>query len=62
MDSSDGAAEGDLKMTDTEKISLISKMIVDFREYNETEDMRSGAVAMVTAINSVVEFEEETAK
>lgn len=44
-------------MTDSEKIQLITKMIVDFWEFNSDEDMRSGAVAMVAAINSVVEFE-----
>ena len=45
-------------MTDTEKIELIGKMISDFWEFNSEEDMRAGAVAMVTAINTVVEFEE----
>ena len=47
-------------MTDTEKVNLISKMIADFWEFNETEDMRNGAVSMVTAINAVVDFEEDT--
>lgn len=46
-------------MTDPQKINLISKMIADFWEFNEPEDMRASAVAMVTAINSVVEFEED---
>ncbi len=44
-------------MTDTQKINLIS-MIADFWEYNEPEDMKAGAVAMVTAICSVVDFKE----
>ena len=45
-------------MTDSEKIKLISRMITDFWEFNSEEDVHNGAVAMVTAINSVVEFEE----
>ena len=44
-------------MTDTEKVNLISKMIADFWEYNDTEDVRNGSVAMVTAIGTVVDFE-----
>lgn len=43
-------------MTDTEKIKLISRIITDFWEFNEKEDMRNGAVAIVTAICSVVDF------
>ena len=43
-------------MTNTEKVKLISKMIGDFRELNSEEDMHNGAVAMVNAIFSVVEF------
>lgn len=43
-------------MTDSEKVKLIDKLIADFWEYNSEEDMRNGAVAMVTAILSVVEF------
>lgn len=46
-----------MRMTDTEKVKLINRMIADFWEFNETEDMRNGAVAMVTAICTVVEFE-----
>lgn len=46
-------------MTDTEKLNLISKMIADFWEYNEPEEARAGAMAIVTAINSVVEYEED---
>lgn len=45
-------------MTDREKLNLISMMIADFWEFNEKEHMEKGAVAMVTAINSVVEFGE----
>ena len=45
-------------MTDTQKINLIGKMIADFWEFNEPEEMKAGAVAMVTAICSVVDFEE----
>lgn len=48
-------------MTDTEKIALIGKMIGDFWEYNGPEDVRNGAVGIVTAINSVVEFGEDGA-
>lgn len=46
-------------MTDTEKVALIGKIIADFWEYNDDEDMHGGAVAIVTAINSVVEFGED---
>lgn len=46
-------------MSDSEKIQLITKMIGDFWEFSSNEDMRSGAGAMVTAINTVVEFEED---
>lgn len=46
-------------MTDTEKITLISKIIADFWEYNSDENMKNGAVAIITAINSVVEFGED---
>lgn len=45
-------------MSDTEKLKLINKMIADFWEYNDTEDMRNGAVALVTAINTIAEFGE----
>ena len=44
-------------MTDTEKVKLISQMISDFWDFNEKEHMENGAVAMVTAIYSVAEFE-----
>ena len=44
-------------MSDTDKVRLISQMISDFWEFNEAEDMRNGAVAMVTAIYPVVEME-----
>lgn len=46
-------------MKDAEKVKLISKLIADFWEFNETEDMRNGAVAIVTAISTIVDFEEE---
>ena len=52
-----GAAEGGLTMSDSEKIKLISRMISDFWEFNEKEHMENGAVAMVTAIYTVVEME-----
>ena len=44
-------------MSDSEKIKLISRMISDFWEFNEKEHMENGAVAMVTAIYTVVEKE-----
>lgn len=46
-------------MTDTEKVQLISRIIADFWEYNEPEDMRNGAAVIVTAISSVVDFGED---
>lgn len=45
-------------MTDTEKIALITKIIGDFWEYSTSEERKSGTVAIVTAINSAVEFGE----
>lgn len=45
-------------MTDSEKLKLISRLITDFWEFNEKEQMEKGAVAMVTAICSIVDFEE----
>lgn len=49
-------------MTDCEKIKLISRMITDFWEFNSEEDMHNGAVALVTAICSVVDFGEAIPK
>lgn len=46
-------------MTDSDKLKLIKKMIDDFWGFNEAEDMRNGAVAIVTAISTIVDFEEE---
>lgn len=45
-------------MNDTEKIALITEIIGDFWEYSTSEERKSGAEAIVTAINSVVEFGE----
>lgn len=46
-------------MNDTEKLSLISKMIADFLGYSTDEKITTGAETLVIAINAVVEFEGE---
>ena len=46
-------------MTDTEKVDLIGNIIADFWGYNSDEKITTGAEGIVTAINSVVEFESE---
>ena len=46
-------------MTDTEKVKLISRIISDFWEFNDQEEAKNNAAAMVTAIGSVVDFGED---
>ena len=43
-------------MTDREKLELIAVLIADFWEFNEKDQMENGAVAMITAINTIVEY------
>lgn len=43
-------------MNDSEKVALISKIIADYWEYNSDEQMEAGAVTVITAINSVIDF------
>lgn len=45
-------------MSDSEKICLIGKMIADFWEYNDEQTQKDGAMALVTAICTVADFEE----
>lgn len=45
-------------MSDAEKIRLIRKVITDFWEYNSDAHMEQGAVAIVTAIYTIAEFED----
>ena len=47
-------------MNDSEKLILIDKMIADFWEYCSNEQQTAGAVAFITAISTVVNFEEAT--
>lgn len=44
-------------MTDTEKVMLINRIILDFLEWNKFEDAKIGAIHVVNAITSVAEFE-----
>lgn len=46
-------------MTDGEKLRLIDKMIADFWEFHDSEKYEIGAEVFVTAIYSVIAFEEE---
>lgn len=43
-------------MTDTEKVALIATVIKEFWDYNDEKHMENGAMAMVTAISSIVDF------
>lgn len=43
-------------MTDSEKLALIRNMIEDYWNFNSEEQLERGAVCMVAAIYSVVEF------
>lgn len=45
-------------MSDTEKITLIRKMISQFWEYHNQETITKSAEVLVTAINSVIEYKE----
>lgn len=49
---------GGLTMSDTEKITLIRKMISQFWEYHNQETITKSAEVLVTAINSVIEYKE----
>lgn len=44
-------------MTDNEKLALIDKMIADFWEWSETEERNNGAIHVLNAVSSVLEFE-----
>lgn len=44
-------------MTDSEKIALIDRVIADFWELNETEDRNLGAIHVLNAISSILDFE-----
>ena len=46
-------------MTDREKLALIGTIIADFWGYSSDDKITAGAEAIVVAINSVVEFENE---
>lgn len=46
-----------MKMTDSEKLALIDRMIADFWEWNETAERNVGAIHVLNAISSVLEFE-----
>lgn len=43
-------------MTDTEKVALIAKLISDFWDRNEAEDRKDGAIHVVNAIDTVLQF------
>ena len=43
-------------MTDTEKVDLIHEIINDFWEFKNEEQRKHGAIVLVNAITSVVEF------
>ena len=43
-------------MTDSEKVNLIHEIINDFWEYNNDDQCKQGAIVLVNAIASVVEF------
>ena len=44
-------------MTDSEKIALIDKIIVDFWNMNTTEEQANSAASLIVAISTVVRFE-----
>lgn len=46
-------------MTDTEKITLIDNMLADFWEFHDQEEIKEGAVYVLTAIGSVLNFKLE---
>lgn len=46
-------------MTDTEKINLIAQMIADFWGNHGDNEITTGGAFIVSAINTVVEFENE---
>ena len=41
------------------KLNLINKIIAEYWEYNEKEQIINGAPAIITAISTVVDFEED---
>lgn len=49
-------------MPDSEKIALIDRMIADFWEWNEEEDRKIGAIHIVNAISSILNFDGERKK
>ena len=46
-----------MSMTDSEKITLIDHMIVDFWEFNNDDQIKEGAMHLLTAISSVLNFQ-----
>jgi len=44
-------------MSDSEKIKPIGRMITDFWICNDANDVQDGAVALLNAIGTVVDFE-----
>lgn len=48
-------------MTDSEKLRLINDMICDFWKYSDSPEGTSGAITMLDAISSVIEFKTENA-
>ena len=46
-------------MTDTEKIKLIDGILADFWEVNDCDQTKEGALYVLTAIGSVVNFKLE---
>ena len=43
-------------MTDREKLELIGTMIADFWEFNKMEYWEKGALAVVSAISTIVDY------
>ena len=45
-------------MTDSEKVKLIHKLIQDFWDYNSDDEIKAGAMVLVSSISTVLEFGE----
>jgi hypothetical protein len=43
-------------MSDTEKIKLIQQLITDFWGFSSDDEVKQGAITLVTAIHSIIDF------
>ena len=43
-------------MSDSQKVLLISRIITDFWEFNDEQNQKDGAMALITAICSIVDY------